>query len=211
MNDTVSDFAGLLVKLKIIPVLIIESVADALAVCRALQAGGIQSVEITLRSAAAMDAIKAVKEQFPALTVAAGTIKSSKDIEALKKLDIAFGVSPGLTDEVLASARANDLQLLPGIATPSELMQGLAAGLTEFKLFPAEAVGGIPLLKSLASPFPEARFCPTGGISPENANQYLSLANVLCVGGSWMVAPTLIKEQQWQRIEQLSRVAISSC
>lgn len=157
-----------------------------------------------------MDAIKAVKEQFTDnFTVAAGTIKSTADIEALAKLNIAFGVSPGLTKELVTCAKSNNLPFLPGVASPSELMQGLALGLSEFKLFPAEAVGGIPLLKSLAAPFPEAKFCPTGGVSPDNFHTYLNLPNVLCVGGSWMVAPNLIAEKQWSRIEELSRACMT--
>ena len=200
-----SQLAELLQGLKIIPVLTVESVEDAVAVCKALQAGGIHGVEITLRSAAALDAIKAVKAQFNNFTVAAGTIKTQQDVETLKKLDVAFGVSPGISAELIACAKANNFAFLPGVASPSELMLGLAHGLTEFKLFPAEAVGGIPLLKSLAAPFPEAKFCPTGGVSPDNYQSYLSLPNVLCVGGSWMVAPDLIAKKQWDEITRLSK------
>jgi 2-dehydro-3-deoxyphosphogluconate aldolase/(4S)-4-hydroxy-2-oxoglutarate aldolase len=204
-----STFAEQLGQLKIIPVLTIQTIDEALSVCAALQAGGINGVEITLRSPIAMDAIKAVKQQFTNFIVAAGTIKTTQDIETLAKLDIGFGVSPGLNKELVSCAQANNFAFLPGIATPSELMQGLALGLTEFKLFPAEAVGGIPLLKSLASPFPEAKFCPTGGVGTDNYKTYLALPNVLCVGGSWMVAPDLIANKQWSRVEELSRACMA--
>ncbi len=197
--------ANLLPQLKIIPVLTVETVEDALNVCTALEAGGIKSVEITLRTAAALEAIKEVKQSLPKFTVAAGTIKTTNDIETLAKLGISFGVSPGLTEKLVDCAQSNNLPLLPGIATASELMQGLDLGLSSFKLFPAAAVGGIPLLKSLYSPFQEATFCPTGGISPDNYKDYLNLPNVLCVGGSWMVAPDLIAEKQCDKIEALSK------
>lgn len=203
-------FRELLTELKIVPVLTVDSVDDAIQVCAALQKGGIKCVELTLRSAIAMEAIKAVREQFDDFVVGAGTIKTTKDIEALCKIGIDFGVSPGLTAELVKCTQSNKLNFLPGIASPTELMTGLALGLTEFKLFPAEAVGGIPMLKSLASPFAEAKFCPTGGISPDNYQTYLSLSNVVCVGGSWMVAPQLIKEKQWSKIEALSRECMTT-
>jgi len=161
-----------------------------------------------LRSPIALEAIKEVKSQFPNFITAAGTIKTSRDIEQLAKLNIAFGVCPGLVSTLVHCAQENNLPILPGIATASELMQGLDLGLKEFKLFPAEAVGGVALLKSLASPFPEAMFCPTGGIGPNNYRRYLQLSNVLCIGGSWMVNPELIENKQWQDIEKLSRESL---
>ncbi|GAB1260231.1 bifunctional 4-hydroxy-2-oxoglutarate aldolase/2-dehydro-3-deoxy-phosphogluconate aldolase [Aurantivibrio plasticivorans] len=203
--------AKLLQELRIIPVLTVNSAEDAIDVCRSLQAGGINVAEITLRTAAAWDAISAVKETLSDFYVAAGTIKTGQDIEKLAALGgVAFAVSPGLSLEICDAATENDIHLLPGVATPSELMAGLETGRQCFKLFPAEAVGGMALLKSLASPFSEALFCPTGGVNPSNYQQYLSLSNVVAIGGSWMVAPELIHNQQWDQITELSREAVTA-
>lgn len=197
-----------LAKIRIIPVLTVESAQEGLAVCRALQAGGINGVEITLRTAAALDTIAAVKSELENFVVGAGTVKDPRDIIALKQLDVAFAVSPGFTRKISDCAFAEDLPLLPGIATASELLEGMDAGRRFFKLFPAEAVGGIPLLKSFASPFGEVQFCPTGGISPGNYKEYLALPNVVCVGGSWMVAPSLIAASAWDEITRLSQACL---
>lgn len=195
--------------LKIVPVLTVESSDEAVNVCKALQAGGINGVEITLRTTVALDAMKAVLDSVPDFIVGAGTVKTPRDIEMLKKLGVAFAVSPGLTKTLSECAFDHQLPFLPGVATPSEVITGMELGRNFFKLFPAEAVGGIPLLKSLAAPFQEIKFCPTGGVSPENLMDYLGLPNVLCVGGSWMVPPKLIKEQQWERIRELTRQSMA--
>jgi len=198
----------MLARLRIVPVLTVASTEQALATCQALAAGGIQGVEITLRSDAALDSITRVREAMPDFCVGAGTIKTVRDLDQVAERGVAFAVSPGLSDEVIARAMAQSVPLLPGVATASELMRGLAAGLDCFKLFPAEAVGGRALLKSLAAPFPEAAFCPTGGISPGNFQDYLALPNVLCVGGSWMVAEPLLAAEDWQQVQSLSAEAM---
>ncbi|MGH1470751.1 MAG: bifunctional 4-hydroxy-2-oxoglutarate aldolase/2-dehydro-3-deoxy-phosphogluconate aldolase [Cellvibrionaceae bacterium] len=198
----------LLQSIKIVPVLTIESLEDAIPICQALSRGGINAAEITLRTSVALEAIKLVKEEMPDFIVGAGTIKKPKDIEALAKICVSFGVSPGFTQLLSDCAFENELLFLPGIATPSELLTGIEAGRSCFKLFPAEAVGGIPLLKSMAPVFDDITFCPTGGVNPKNYQEYLSLPNVVCVGGSWMVSPTLIAEKKWSEIEILTRQAI---
>lgn len=188
-----------------IPVLTVASAGQAVAVCRALQAGGIGGVEITLRTPVALDAIRVVLEEVPGFLVGAGTVKTTRDIEQLKRLEVAFAVSPGFTRALSTCAAANQLHWLPGVATASEILSGLDAGRTLFKLFPAAAVGGIPLLQSLAAPFPEVMFCPTGGISQLDFRNYLALSNVICVGGSWMVAPDLVSRSDWETVSRLSR------
>ena len=198
----------MLSRLRIIPVLTVSSPEQALAVCEALQAGGIQGVEITLRSDAALDSISRVREAMPDFIVGAGTVKTATDLDSVAERGAAFAVSPGLSDDVVTRALARSTPLLPGVATASELMRGLAAGLDCFKLFPAEAVGGRALLKSLAAPFPEAAFCPTGGVNLDNVSDYLALPNVLCVGGSWMVADDLLAREDWPEVARLSAAAM---
>ena len=200
----------LLKRLRIIPVLTVASTEQAVATCQALAAGGIKGVEITLRSAAALDSITSVREAMPDFCVGAGTIKTARDLDLVAERGVAFAVSPGLSDEVIARALAQSIPLLPGIATASELMRGLDAGLDCFKLFPAEAVGGRALLKSLAGPFPEAAFCPTGGVSPDNFMDYLNIPNVLCVGGSWMVAESLLVTKDWRQVTELSAQSMAA-
>jgi 2-dehydro-3-deoxyphosphogluconate aldolase/(4S)-4-hydroxy-2-oxoglutarate aldolase len=185
--------------------LTVVSATQAVAVCRALQAGGIGAAEITLRTTSAFAAIAAVRQELDEFVVGAGTVKTSAEVEKLKRLGVDFAVSPGLTPTLSNAAFANNLPLLPGVATASEILLGLESGRSFFKLFPAEAVGGMALLKSFAAPFAEVKFCPTGGIAPTNFRHYLSLPNVVCVGGSWMVTPELLQSENWQMITQLSR------
>jgi len=199
----------LLAQLRVIPVLTVDSVSDGVAVCRALQAGGIRGVEITLRTPAALDVIRAVTEQVEGFLVGAGTVKTVNDLRELKALQVAFAVSPGFTRRLSDTAFELDVPLLPGVATASEVLAGLEAGRDVFKLFPAQAVGGIPLLKSLAAPFAEVVFCPTGGIGPDNFRNYLALSNVVCVGGSWMVGSELIRAADWPEVTRLSRECVS--
>lgn len=198
-----------LLKLRVMPVLTVQSEAQALAVCDALASGGILAVEITLRTPAALAAIRAVKAARPDFCVAAGTIRTPQDMQAVATAGVDFAVSPGWSASLSAAASALGLPFLPGVSTASEIIQGSECGHDCFKLFPAEAVGGIPLLKSLASPFGGVEFCPTGGIGPHNYRDYLALANVLCIGGSWMVDPKLIEAEQWDKIESLSRDCMS--
>lgn len=204
-----TSFSKLLQQIKIIPVLTVTTVEEALLTCKALQAGGINAAEITLRTSAGLASIEAVKSELTDFIVGAGTVKSTTDMEQIAKLGVDFAVSPGLTDELGDCADALNLAFLPGVATASELMRGLASGRHCFKLFPAEAVGGIRLLKSLAAPFPEASFCPTGGVNSENYRSYLALESVICIGGSWMVSRELIEGKQWHEISRLSKQAMS--
>lgn len=199
-----------LVKVRVMPVLTVQSEAQALAVCDALASGGILAVEITLRTPAALAAIRAVKAARPDFCVAAGTVRTAQDMEAVAAAGVDFAVSPGWSPRLSASATALSLPFLPGVSTPAEIIQGCESGHECFKFYPAEAVGGIPLLKALAGPFAGIEFCPTGGIGSHNYRDYLALPNVLCIGGSWMVDPKLIQAQDWTKIEQLSRECMQS-
>lgn len=194
-----------LLKVRVMPVLTVHSEAQALAVCDALAAGGILAVEITLRTSAALAAIRAVKAARPNFCVAAGTVRTPEDMETVAAAGVDFAVSPGWSPSLSAAASALGLPFLPGVSTASEIIQGSECGHHCFKLYPAEAVGGIPLLKALAGPFADVEFCPTGGIGAHNYRDYLALPNVLCIGGSWMVDTKLIEAEQWDEIESLSR------
>lgn len=203
-----ASFQALLADLRIVPVLTVYSVGDALDCCRALSAGGIKTAEITLRTDVGLECIAAVKEAMPEFVIGAGTIKSVSALEAVIGIGVDFAVSPGLDETLVRRAQESGLHFLPGIATATELMQGLSLGLDCFKQFPAEAVGGRKLLQSLAAPFPEAWFCPTGGINPDNYRDYLALPNVLCVGGSWMASQELIDSRDWEAVTRLSMEAM---
>ncbi len=190
----------------VIPVLVIDDVAAARPLAEALVAGGLPVLEVTLRTPAALDAIRAMAE-VPGGIVGAGTVLSPVDAEAAKAAGARFAVSPGATDKLLAACAALDLPLLPGAVTASEAMRLLEAGYTTAKFFPAEAAGGAAALKSLASPLPQITFCPTGGVSLANARDYLSLPNTACVGGSWVAPPDKVKSGDWAGIEALAREA----
>lgn len=193
---------SLLQSTRVLPVLISNTVEQALAATRAVERGGLKAVEITLRTSAALEAIAAVKAAMPDFVVAAGTVKNREDVKAVARAGADFAVSPGFTSSMAEAAAEEGLPLLPGVATPSEILHALELGLSHFKLFPAGAVGGIPLLKALASPFEGVMFCPTGGINESNFRDYLVLPNVICVGGSWMVAPELIQQARWEEVER---------
>lgn len=186
----------------VIPVLVIDDVAEAEPLARALVAGGLTVLEVTLRTPAALDAIRAMK-QVPGAIVGAGTVTNEKQLDDAIAAGSEFIVSPGLTEQLGRAAIRSGVPFLPGIANAGDIMRGLELGLTEFKFFPAMAAGGIPALKSLAAPFGQVRFCPTGGISVDNAPEWLALDPVLCVGGSW-VAPRGGTPEQ---IEQLASAA----
>ena len=198
-----------LAECRVLPVVTARDVETTIELTRALVKGGMRAVEITLRTPAALDCIKAVKAEVPEAWVAAGTIASPDDLARAMDAGADFFVSPGSTSNLLAAAAEAKVSFLPGIATASELMQAMDHGFNYFKLFPAVAAGGITLLKSLAGPFPEARFCPTGGLNRQNFRDFLALPNVLCCGGSWMVADDLVAGAQWQQIEELAREAMS--
>ncbi|ROU00204.1 bifunctional 4-hydroxy-2-oxoglutarate aldolase/2-dehydro-3-deoxy-phosphogluconate aldolase [Histidinibacterium lentulum] len=190
----------------VIPVLVIEDAGAAAGLAEALVAGGLPALEVTLRTPAALEAI-AEMARVPGGRVGAGTLLTAADVEAAKKAGATFGVSPGSTPEILDAALANDLPMLPGAATATEAMALLARGHTVQKFFPAEAAGGTRMLKSLASPLPQIRFCPTGGIGAANAADYLALPNVLCVGGSWVAPPDAVAKADWPAITALARAA----
>ena len=191
----------------VIAVLTIEQADDAVPLARALAAGGVRVLEVTLRTPTALDAISAIACEVPEAIVGAGTVLSPHDLERAEQAGARFAVSPGLTEPLIKAASNSPLPFLPGVATVSELMRGLDAGLDHFKFFPAEAAGGAAVLKALQGPFAQCRFCPTGGITPANASAYLALPNVLCVGGGWLAPVETIAARDWARITELARAA----
>ena len=191
----------------VIAVVVVRDAGHAEPLARALAAGGIRAVEITLRTPVALEAIRRAADAVPEAVVGAGTVLSERDLRAVADAGAAFAVSPGATPSLLEAALTGGVPLLPGVSSASELMMGLEHGYDRFKLFPAEAVGGRALLKGLAGPFAEARFCPTGGITNDNAQSYLDLPNVLCVGGSWVAPDGLMAQGDWEGIEHLAREA----
>lgn len=193
----------------VLPVVAIEDAAAAAPLARALLAGGVKAVEITLRTPAALDAIRAAVEAAPDLMVGAGTVLNEDALAAAAEAGACYALSPGATPKFLKAARRGSIPFIPGVATASELMRGLELGYTCFKLFPAEQLGGVAAIKAFAGPLPLARFCPTGGISAAKAPAYLALDNVLCVGGSWVAPTQMIAAGDWAGIEALARQAAS--
>ena len=191
----------------VIPVLAIDRIEDALPLCRALVDNGLPVLEITLRTACALDAIALVARELPHACVGAGTVLSSTDLANVADAGARFAISPGATDALFDAAKASRTPLIPGIATASELMRGLEHGWRRFKFFPAESSGGIGALKGFGGPLPMARFCPTGGIDAAKAPAYLELPNVACVGGSWMLPADAVKAGDWARIGALAAEA----
>jgi 2-dehydro-3-deoxyphosphogluconate aldolase/(4S)-4-hydroxy-2-oxoglutarate aldolase len=188
----------------VVPVLTIERVEDAVPLARALTAGGLKVLEVTLRTPAALEAMARISGEVEGAVVAAGTVLSADDLERARKAGARFAFSPGLADFML---EPQALPILPGVATASEVMKGLEAGQDSFKFFPAVPAGGANALKALGGPFPSVAFCPTGGIGADNFRDFLALSNVLCVGGSWVAPPGLIKSGDWAKIEALAREA----
>lgn len=188
----------------VLPVLTIERLADAVPLAKALMRGGLPAIEVTLRTRQALDAIRLIADEAPEVIVGAGTVLNALQYQEATAAGARFVVSPGATQELIDAANLSDAPFLPGVATPSEAMAMLEEGLTMMKFFPAGPAGGASYLKSLASPLPNAMFCPTGGVSLENAESYLSLPNVVCVGGSWVAPAKLVQERDWQAIEQLA-------
>src|ERR1700722_6480406 len=189
----------------IIPVLSIERESDAVPLARALCEGGLCVIEVTFRTAAAEAAIAAIARELPQVTVGAGTLLRAGDVAAAVRAGAKFLVSPGATPELAGAALATDLPYLPGVATPSEIMAARALGICVMKLFPAEAMGGIALLRALASVFAGIAFCPTGGIDERTAEHYLALPNVPMIGGSWMAPRDAIAAGDWGRIRALAQ------
>ncbi len=191
----------------VIPVIVLQRVADAVPMARALVAGGVRVLEVTLRTPVGLACIEAIAREVPEAVVGAGTIRSAADARAAKNAGSLFGVSPGYTAAVGAACREVGLPLLPGVATASEVMAAMADGLNFLKFFPATAAGGIPMLKALAGPYPDINFCPTGGITVETAPQFLALPNVRVCGGSWLTPQNAVDAGDWGRITALARAA----
>lgn len=190
----------------IIPVLVVDDAAHAAPLASALVSGGLPALEVTLRTPAALDVI-AEMARVPGGYVGAGTLLTPEDVTAAKKAGATFGVSPGATDRLLDACEDADLPLLPGAATATEAMRLLERGYSMLKFFPAEASGGAPALKAIGAPIPQIKFCPTGGVSMKNANDYLSLSNVVCAGGSWVAPKDKVLDGDWDGIEELAREA----
>ncbi|MGC9163459.1 MAG: bifunctional 4-hydroxy-2-oxoglutarate aldolase/2-dehydro-3-deoxy-phosphogluconate aldolase [Thiomonas sp.] len=191
----------------VLPVIVIHDAALAVDLAAALVAGGIRTLEVTLRTPAALQAIGRIRDRVPGALVGAGTVLTPHDWRRAQDAGAQFGISPGLTPALLEAASKSPLPFVPGVATASEAMLALDAGFTALKLFPAEAVAGRALLKSLHGPLPQLLFCPTGGITPANAASYLALPNVACVGGSWLVPETALAARDWDAITALAREA----
>jgi len=188
----------------VIPVLVIDDVDHAVPLGRALVAGGLPVLEVTFRTPVAARCIEAMVRDVEGAIIGAGTVLDAAMRQAAADLGCAFAVSPGLIEGERADG---PVPLLPGVATPTELMAGLAAGFSLFKLFPADVAGGVSALKALQSPFPQARFCPTGGVNAANAKAYLALPNVICVGGSWVAPPDVVRVGDWERLTLFAREA----
>ncbi|WP_066710868.1 bifunctional 4-hydroxy-2-oxoglutarate aldolase/2-dehydro-3-deoxy-phosphogluconate aldolase [Curvibacter delicatus] len=191
----------------VIPVIVLDQVQDAVPLARALVAGGIRMLEITLRTPQALACIEAIAREVPQAVPGAGTVRNRADVQAAQRAGARFLVSPGYTHALGQAAHATGLPLLPGVATGSEIMAALDDGYTALKFFPALASGGTALLKAWNGPFAEVRFCPTGGISPQNAPDFLALPNVACVGGSWLTPTEAITRQNWDGITRLATQA----
>ncbi len=201
------DIDAILDAATVIPVLEIEAIHAAAPLATALFNGGLRVVEITLRTDCALDAVKAMQDSAPNLIVGVGTVRTASDVNASLKAGAAFLVSPGASLELLEVFRASDAAALPGVATASEAMIARDFGFEALKFFPAEPAGGVSYLKSLAGPLPDIAFCPTGGISADKAPEYLALANVACVGGSWIASKDDITRENWARIQANAKLA----
>lgn len=197
----------ILARAPVVPVISIARPSDAVPLARALVAGGLPVLEVTLRTPVALEAIRAIRAEVPGAIVGAGTVFDGAALAAVRKAGAAFAIAPGCTDRLFDAARDVDLPFLPAIATASELMRGLERGHARFKFFPAEAAGGTAALKAFAGPFAHVRFCPTGGIDAASAPRYLALSNVATVGGSWMLPGDAIAAGDWPRITALAREA----
>ncbi|MFI8416897.1 bifunctional 4-hydroxy-2-oxoglutarate aldolase/2-dehydro-3-deoxy-phosphogluconate aldolase [Serratia sp. NPDC078593] len=193
----------------VVPVIVINKLEQAVPLAKALVAGGVRVLEVTLRTDCAVDAIRAIANAVPDAIIGAGTVLNSQQLQQVTDAGAQFAISPGLTDNLLKAAVAGSIPLIPGISSVSELMLGMDYGLREFKFFPAEANGGVKALQAIAGPFPEVRFCPTGGISPKNYRDYLALKSVLCIGGSWLVPTEALEKGDFARITELAREAVS--
>ena len=191
----------------VVPVIVIDSLEDAVPLATALLEAGLDVLEVTLRTPVAIEAVKAIKSALPHAIVGTGTVTNMTTLHASLEAGADFLVSPGTTNSLIRDALAEGANLLPGVATPSEAMRLLEEGFTCQKFFPAEAAGGVAMLKAFAGPLPQITFCPTGGINAQSAKNYLALSNVACVGGSWMLDKALIQQKNWSAITELARQA----
>jgi 2-dehydro-3-deoxyphosphogluconate aldolase / (4S)-4-hydroxy-2-oxoglutarate aldolase len=191
----------------VMPVIVLDRVDDAVPLAKALVDGGIRVLEVTMRTAAALDCVRAIRAAVPNAIVGVGTITNVADMNAARDAGAQFGVSPGTTQDLLAHAAQCNFPFLPGTMTPSDVMRALDVGFTAMKLFPAQQAGGIAMLKALGGPFPQVMFCPTGGIDAESATSFLALPNVACVGGSWLSPATLIANKNWGEIQKRAEAA----
>jgi 2-dehydro-3-deoxyphosphogluconate aldolase/(4S)-4-hydroxy-2-oxoglutarate aldolase len=191
----------------VMPVIALDRLADAVPLARALVRGGIRLLEVTLRTPVALDCVRAIKAEVPEAVVGVGTIVTPADLEESIEAGAAFGVSPGASAALLRAAAASPLPFVPGVMTPSDVINAIDAGFHTMKLFPAAQAGGLEMLKALGGPFPHARFCPTGGVTLQSAPALLALKNVVCVGGSWLTPSALVANGDWAAIETLARDA----
>lgn len=194
---------------KVVPVVVIEDEAQALGLAQALIDGGINVIEITLRNEYGVKAIEVIKNNFPEMVVLAGTVNTEAQMVAVVKAGVDGIISPGITPSLLETAKRQNIPYLPGVGTASEVMLAIEHGLTECKLFPATVVGGISALKAFNGPFSSMRFCPTGGVSADNYQDFLALPNVMCVGGSWIAPTKLVRDGNWTEITALCRATFS--
>ncbi len=193
----------------IVPVLVIENVEDALPIAEALLAADVRVLEVTLRTPSALEVIETIAKALPEAVVGAGTVTNRELLKRSSDAGAKFAISPGLTKDLLKAGNEGDIALIPGISSISELMDGIDYGYDHFKFFPAEASGGVKAIQSIGGPFPNIKFCPTGGININNVNNYLALKNVACCGGSWLVSDKIVKEKDWTQITKLATDAIA--
>ncbi|WQW23124.1 bifunctional 4-hydroxy-2-oxoglutarate aldolase/2-dehydro-3-deoxy-phosphogluconate aldolase [Helicobacter pylori] len=193
----------------IVPVVVIENIKDAVPLAQSLIEGGIQIIEVTLRSSCALEAIELIAKNAPKMRVGAGTILNPTQLEQAQNRGAEFLISPGLTIKLLEYAKKKDMPLIPGVSSSSEVMQALELGYNALKFFPAEYCGGVKLLNAFNGPFKGVKFCPTGGISTDNMHSYLNLENVLCVGGSWLTPKNLIQNKEWDKITEICKRSLA--
>ncbi len=193
----------------IVPVLVIKNVEDALPIASALLAAGIKVLEVTLRTPAALDVIKIIAKELPEACVGAGTVTNREMLQRCEDAGAKFAISPGLTKDLLQAGNEGNIALIPGISSISEMMDGIDYGYDHLKFFPAEASGGVKAIQSIGGPFPDIRFCPTGGINLSNVSNYLALPNVSCCGGSWLVTDEIVKNKDWSKITELAKQALA--
>lgn len=209
MNNWQTTSANIFSQGPVVPVLVIDHIDDALPIAQALLEGGINVLEVTLRTASAMQVIEKIAKEMPEAYIGAGTVTNREQLQAVTDAGAKFAISPGLTADLLKAGSEGTIPLIPGISNISDLMKAKDAGYDHLKFFPAEAAGGVKALKSIGGPFPNVVFCPTGGIGPNNYRDYLALSNVKCVGGSWVAPTNAIEDKKWHILTELAAKAIA--